>query len=84
MEKMNPNKCRIDLIMFDGVSYMVKPGSDLCSFFPHATIIHVADHVLALFCHDVLELPPIKAIIQKYKFLHQTFGTGARHSVYTA
>jgi len=49
MEKIDPDKRLIDLIMFDGASNMVKAGSDLCTIFPRATVIHGAEHIWLCF-----------------------------------
>ena len=82
MDELDPEKRLIDLVLFDGAGNMVLGGKCLAQCFPLVTVVHGSEHVLALFCKDVLNLPPIRALVHKYKFLYSIFGNGSCHAPY--
>jgi hypothetical protein len=69
--------------MFDGASNMLNAGKLLQEIYPRITIIHGSEHVISLFCKDVLALPPIKVVVDKYRIIYSVFGNGQRHMPYS-
>ena len=83
MKEIDPERLLIDCLMFDGASNMIKAGKCVQHMYPRITVIHGSEHVISLFCKDVLSLPPIQAVVEKYKFIYNVFGNGQRHMPYS-
>jgi hypothetical protein len=83
MKEIDPDRVLIDCLMFDGASNMVKAGKCVELIYPRITVIHGSEHVISLFCKDVLSIPPIRAVVEKYKFIYNVFGNGQRHIPYS-
>ncbi len=82
MTSLDPNCKFFDLIMFDGASNVQAAGNVIAEKYPGATVIQGSEHVLSLFCKDVLTLPSINSVIKKYKFIYSIFGNGRCHQPY--
>lgn len=80
MEKVSPKST--DLVIFDGASNVQKAGRLIEATFPHASVLHGAEHVLALFYRDVFLLPPFKRLKNFNKRLYRYFGSGSMHGPY--
>ena len=70
-----------DLMTFDGGSNFQKAAVALIARNPRMTVIHGAEHVLALFFSDLAKEPLIKLLKTVYSILYRWFG-GAHHATY--
>lgn len=83
MVQLDPHYQLYDCVMFDGASNVVKAGQCIMQRFPKVTLIHGAEHVLNLFCKDVLCLSRIRHLLSKYRFIYSIFGSGMSHKAYS-
>jgi hypothetical protein len=80
MAKTDPTTTLIECVFFDGASNVQKAGAILRVTYPRVTMLHVAEHVEALFFKDISNLAPIKYQIVRDCFMYSVFGSGAMHS----
>ena len=59
MVRLDPLKRDIDLFIVDGASNVQKAGAVVAVVFPQVTVLHGAEHVLALFFNDCARFPQI-------------------------
>ena len=60
MEEMDETKSKIDLFIVDGASNVQKGGDVVQAVFKRVTVLHGAEHVLALYFDDISKIPEIK------------------------
>jgi hypothetical protein len=59
-----------------------KTGNILGAENPHIAVLYDAEHVMSLFCKDVVKLTPIHIVVLKYQFLYWVFGSRSMHYPY--
>jgi hypothetical protein len=57
-------------------------GACLELLFPRMSTIHGAEHVLSLFCKNLLEQTQIGHLVKIYQLLYRYFGSGSTHMSY--
>jgi hypothetical protein len=72
----------VDLVIFDGASNVQKAGDILAVHFPRLTVLHGAEHVVALFYQDLFEMPEFDVLKRFNRSLYRCFGSGAMHLPY--
>ena len=71
-----------DLAFFDGASNVQKAGELLEIYFPRMSTIHGSEHVLSLFCQDLLRNTNLKILLRIYWIVYSVFGSGQHHMSY--
>lgn len=74
-------KCT-DLVIFDGASNVQKAGRLLEAKYPHLSVVHGAEHVIALFYSDIFNLREFHLLKRLNRCIYSNFGNGAKHSPY--
>ncbi|EJK71400.1 hypothetical protein THAOC_07167, partial [Thalassiosira oceanica] len=84
IEKMDPLKDKTDIVFFDGGSNMQLAGRIIAARYPRITVVHAAEHLLALVFSDIGKIPAVKqkSLILKLKRLYRVFGSGATHKTH--
>jgi hypothetical protein len=80
--KIDPDGLYFDLFLVDGASNCQLAGTLLQELYPRITIMHGCEHILSLFCSDLLNKTKIKTLVQVYKIIYKVFGTGSTHMAY--
>ena len=75
-------KDTVDLVIFDGASNVQKAGEILAVHFPRITVLHGAEHVVALFYQDPFQMPEFDVLKRFNRSLYRCFGSGAMHLPY--
>ena len=81
MDNLDPNGILFDLMMFDGGSNFQKAAAALIARNPRMSVIHGAEHVLALLFSDLAKEPLVKLLKAVYSILYRWFG-GAHHATH--
>ena len=63
LQKHDPQKSRTDVSYFDGAGNVQKAGRILEAHFPRITVLHGAEHCIALFFSDIAKFPEIRVSI---------------------
>ena len=79
LKELDPHKCLIDLLYFDGASNVQKAGSIVGASYPRVTCLHGAEHVVSLFFSDICKIDSIQAFIQCCRQVYKWFGSGSHH-----
>ena len=82
MEKVDPHKNCVDLILFDGASNVQLAGDLLANFFPRCTVVHGSEHVVDLVFSDIAKSPQMKWLIDIHRRICGIFGSGSRHGTH--
>ena len=80
--QVDPGKTLLDLILVDGASNVQKGGELLAIEFPRLTVMHGCEHVLALFCSDLLKKTKVRLLVVIYRIIYRVFGSGSTHMAY--
>ena len=62
---------------------VLKQVNAFLSFFPRVSQMQGCEHVLSLFCKDLLNIPQFKKLVTYYRVLYGVFGCGGRHLPYS-
>ena len=60
IEKLDPEKNKTDIVFFDGGSNMQLAGRIIGAIYPRVTVVHAAEHLLALVFSDMGKIPAVK------------------------
>jgi len=60
IEKLDPEKNKTDIVFFDGGSNMQLAGRIIEAIYPRVTVVHAAEHLLALVFSDMGKIPAVK------------------------
>jgi hypothetical protein len=74
IDRLDPKKNLVDMVIFDGASNMQKAGEALTATFPLITCIHGSEHVISLFFSDVSKTRFGGAYVKIYKQIYKWFG----------
>jgi len=80
--QVDPGKTLLDLILVDGASNVQKGGELLAIEFPRVTVMHGCEHVLSLFCSDLLKKTKVRLLVIIYRIIYRVFGSGSTHMAY--
>jgi len=79
----DPNENCFNLLMFDGAGNVQKAGRSLEYLYPCMSVIHGCEHVISLFCQDLLKKTRMKMLVTIYWIIYATFGSGCKHTPYS-
>lgn len=82
IEKYDPDGIYFDVILFDGASNVQKAGVCLEQLYPRLTTLHGCEHVVSLFCSDLIKKTRIKMLVTIYWKIYAFFGSGSSHMSY--
>jgi hypothetical protein len=82
IESIDPGQIFFDLALFDGASVVQTAGICLQFIYPRISVIHGAEHVVALFCSNLLQKTEVGKLVRVYRILYKYFGQGCTHMSY--
>jgi len=80
--KVDPGKTLLDLVLVDGASNCQKGGELLSLVYPRVTVMHGCEHILSLFCSDLLKKTKVQLLVVVYRIIYRVFGSGSTHMAY--
>ena len=63
MKKLDPDKCLVDLLYFDGASNVQKSGVIISKHYPRCSVLHGGEHVVSLVFDDIFKMDQFKLLI---------------------